>query len=196
MQGQLTEIIKQYPELKKSADAATDSVNLARKSAHLEERAWIIEITDTVPLADGKPISVPIQFKNTGKTPAKKFQGHVVVTVLDAGQEPWFDYTSKTVPRTFMEIGTIFPNAPLDLSFKAGKRQGGEKKVIDVTPSIREQITRGDLYILVYGNITYDDIFGASHWMKFCQFNGGHLDISTPKTYKKCSDYNDTDNNE
>ena len=41
MQGQLGEIIKQYPELHKSAQAAADSVTLTRENAHLDQRAWV-----------------------------------------------------------------------------------------------------------------------------------------------------------
>jgi hypothetical protein len=84
MRGQLGEIIRQFPEIQKSANAnvkAADQTEKAVKNAavdfRLDQRAWIgidFPILNAVRGADKKQITVTIQasIKNTGKTPALK----------------------------------------------------------------------------------------------------------------------------
>lgn len=53
-------------------------------------------------------------------------------------------------------------------------------------------LSKGTGYIMVYGTINYDSVFGAHHWIRFCQTSG-------PTTYaqpKECIDYNNVDNKE
>jgi hypothetical protein len=45
-------------------------------------------------------------------------------------------------------------------------------------------------YIIVYGKLEYDSVFGAQHWVQFCQTSG-------PTAYtNECVDYNAVDTND
>ena len=50
------------------------------------------------------------------------------------------------------------------------------------------------LYFVLYGQATYIDIFGVSHWVRTCQmrtYGGPRPYVSTAR----CAAYNDADNN-
>src|SRR5258705_11922534 len=63
---------------------------------------------------------------------------------------------------------------------------------LKVSESMFRQLKAGTAYILVYGKLEYDSVFGAHHWITFCQ-SSGPTDFTHPK---ECVDYNDVDNNE
>jgi hypothetical protein len=82
MRGQLGEIIKQYPELQKSADAAKSAAETANATLKSSEKSFIIDQRPYVivegnglhfvtypPVAD-QPIEITTFLKNVGKTPA------------------------------------------------------------------------------------------------------------------------------
>jgi hypothetical protein len=59
-----------------------------------------------------------------------------------------------------------------------------------VNRGVREGINNGNLYIVVHGNITYEDAFGV-HWLNFCSAS-----INAPPTgteAEACVSYNDVD---
>jgi hypothetical protein len=75
MKVQLGEIVKQYPEIRRQAKAATDAVNQSTEAFRIDERAWIAlePITPKLlePIAGwGKTYRYDIFLKNVGKTVA------------------------------------------------------------------------------------------------------------------------------
>jgi hypothetical protein len=188
MRGQLGEIIKQYSEIKKSADAnvkAADqtekAVNNAATNFRLDQRAWV---GAKEPKVDTSPVTHGITFMsgitNTGKTPAfitnirynaKFFDGYR--TEIPANPP----YSSKT---TFRRSMVVFPNTGREFGM------GPEYGTNDLNDVMLQKKT-----LSYYGVIEYTDIFGHSHFTKFCyQYVWS---ILTHWQLPTCKTYNDTD---
>ena len=40
----------------------------------------------------------------------------------------------------------------------------------NLTPTENQELSAGRAYLAVYGKMTYRDVFGVSHWTKFCSW--------------------------
>jgi hypothetical protein len=128
---------------------------------------------------------------NFGKTPARQVEGDIIATELKKGEQPEFDLTKEGHPHNKFYAGVIFPGSPFPLSINV--QRYGDKLPVAVSPSdLRNDLDTGQAYIIFYGRITYEDIFGKKRWTNFCTGTGkaieGELD-----TLKKCIRYNDVD---
>jgi hypothetical protein len=55
-----------------------------------------------------------------------------------------------------------------------------------------------DAFLIVYAQVTYQDIFGISHWTRFCNENSvalGSKQMKNTSTASKCVAYNHVDKN-
>jgi len=77
--------------------------------------------------------------------------------------------------------GALFPNVP-----------AGQPIEYPFSQSDLEDFKQGRAFVVVYGQATYSDFFHVGHWTKFCTFFGA---ITGGYTAKKCTDYNDIDEN-
>jgi len=111
MGKQLEEIVRQYPELQKSAKAARDSADTAVKTMHIDDRAWIYVRTGQGLMVDGAPITVPIAIINEGKTAAFNLTGKIFVNVLHYNEEPEFEWR-KGHPAYDVNVKAMTPNSP------------------------------------------------------------------------------------
>jgi hypothetical protein len=175
----------------KAADAAKDSVDLARKTAHFDQRAWLKFSFGTYKYTLNKPLDTAYQVTDTGKTPARNVKGMVVTNFMKNGETPIFNYEHGTA----VDFGTMHSGIPQGatsylISFNTPK--GVHVEPAKVTEQMFRELQSGIGYILVYGKLDYDSVFGAHHWIKFCQ-SGGPTAFTHPK---ECVDYNDVDNNE
>ena len=159
MRGQLGEIIKQYPQLQKSADAAKDAAIAAGNSAdtqtkafHLEQRAWVMPFVSGTPsIVLGKEIMIPFALMNTGKTPALAVDGDVAVGLLKKNDLPEFVYKQHSGHPVYkIKGGIIFPNESMTAStisyavLEHGKEFIYRKaKPIILTPELDENLKRG-----------------------------------------------------
>jgi hypothetical protein len=75
---QLTAMREATEATRKSANAVEDSVALARKNAHFDERAWIGISYGTYTYTVNQPFGATYEVANTGKTPARKVNGQAV----------------------------------------------------------------------------------------------------------------------
>jgi hypothetical protein len=159
----------------------------------LDQRAWIsVGLIDNQ-LFDGQPIQSPVVIGNTGKTPALKVKGDIVLQLLKPNETPTFIYGSGH-PRSHIPEVTMLPNQQIHLSAAAlQKVQGPNPDVILATPTIRKQLESENLLIAVHGNITYTDIFGLQHWVHFCSFGKGGSSKGPNLGAEKCDEYNDVD---
>jgi hypothetical protein len=103
---QLGEMIKQYPELQKSAQAAKDAATVARDSLTIVQRPWL-EVYDEENdatsaarrhgFADSivrqRPVIFPMDLINSGKTPAKTVRADVFIVILHAREAPPLGWT-------------------------------------------------------------------------------------------------------
>ena len=154
----------------------------------VDQRAWVsVVVPNSFPL-EGSSIPASIQIANTGKTPAKDVEGDIVATVLKKGDEPSFDFSTGH-PHNKLYAGAIFPNAPINTNITVVRYASQAPETIVPTPELRQQIANGEFFIILYGKITYVDVFGASHSTTFCTGSG-----SAMGDLRKCLSYNDVDN--
>jgi hypothetical protein len=161
-----------------------------RQALFTDQRAWVsVVVPNTFPL-EGAFIPASFQITNTGKTPAKSVEGDIIATVLKKGEEPSFDF-SIGHPHNRLYAGAIFPNAPITTNITVVRYKPQGTEIIVPTPELREEIARGESFIIFYGKITYVDVFETSHWTAFCTGSGAAIQANL----KKCISYNDVDKN-
>jgi hypothetical protein len=119
--------------------------------------------------------------QNFGKTPARIVEGKAIGTIWKEGDEPDFSVGIKP-PYTALHYPVFFPTVTSPLVLPIIRYFANQP--VPVSP---QEIADGKSYIIVYGQLTFDDIFGEHHWTHFC--------VSYPIPTKKCVQYNDTDGN-
>lgn len=189
MRGQLAEIVKQYPEIQKSAQAAQDSVTNADANFRRDQRAWIgfSFVPGNITFTVGKSFLVPTMLINSGKTPAKNVEGNIVVGVFKRGRPLDFSYTpGHAIYR--VAAGTIFPGGSINESFEGIEHGTGRANAIIITKPLADDILNSRSLVIVHGRITYRDIFGGEHWTTYCRV------ASNPSLIPEdCTHYNSTD---
>lgn len=158
------------------AGTSVQSVHLAQDSMRLEQRAWVF-VTETRvgELQAGKPLSIIIGFKNTGRTPARNVQIATCIDALPKGQVPEPNL-EKTQSR-----GIIPPNGTLFVTIG-----GGRKNAEGITEQGLQSILSGELVVWVYGTTTYEDIFETRQATMFC-----YILQPDGKTFGAADMYND-----
>lgn len=157
----------------------------------VDERAWMAfkfvggDITFTI----DKPLLVPTELINVGKTPAKNVHGNIVVGVFKKGEALDFSYTSGHASYKVM-AGTIFPSGKIVESFEAIKHGQEHAEPIIFTAPVKDELFSGQSFLIVHGRIAYSDVFGTEHWTTYCRY------VLHPELIsEQCTRYNDTDDN-
>jgi hypothetical protein len=173
MRGQLGEIVKQYPELQKSAGAARDAVTLARDSMHLDQRAWLAATV-------AEPVAIPEQrgrvtailvLQNTGKTPALALKGWArLQDIWSVGQEKPEFFKHDSSNDTPIDMPVLIPNALARLSLHGQTNQFGFEK--------------DNFY--VNGEVRYCDVFNEAHFVNFCFQWRGNWNPEGIAQYSRC----------
>ena len=196
--GQLDEMRRATQKTGIAADAARSSAQTAADSMHIDQRAWIGITVGRSQMTNGKPLTMAIRIANTGKTPAFKMHGNIVANLLREDEEPDFLYKHGH-PR--YEVGgggqTLVPNLPQDMQYAALPKYDESPNEplppIIVDDSIRQAIETGKSYIVVHGKITYYDVFGIEHWIRFCHYAHNVVGFQERSVASTCGPYNDTD---
>ena len=179
----------QWWEMRKTTKATQQSVADADRNFRRDERAWIAFafVGGNIQLTVGKSFFVTTQVLNTGKTPAKNVEGNIAVRVVKKGEHLEFVYTPGHANYRVVG-GTIFPNGSITQSFE-GIQHGPEKaEAIVITKTLLQEIVSSESFIVVYGKLTYTDIFGAPHWTTYCRY------VTNPSLIsEECTRYNNTD---
>lgn len=167
------------------------------KEMRTDQRAWVSMASGSGKFAkeaDGNTIvTVPMTITNTGKTPAKAVFNEIVVEKVKNGDSPEFIYDNRA--RTYNSTGTIFPNGTQQVTagLLKGKLNTNQTEPLLLTPSQVQDLTDGTYYLAIYSQTSYFDVFGTKHWLHFCAF-ATLSPVPIPLTAKKCTDYNDVDN--
>jgi hypothetical protein len=133
------------------------SPNSADREAEL--RAYVdvesLEFADT-PEADGV-VKVKIAFRNSGQTPAFKFEDSVEMEVVDIDDD-------EPLPTR-----SISDNASATSSRARLGRDATAIAIVqcESTPKLADRVTNGEAMILVWGEVGYDDIFDRRHQTVF-----------------------------
>ena len=155
--AQLKEMKKSTDATTKAAEAAQESVVQAREISRLDQRAWVAA---TVMTMTGKPevdksFTVDVLVRNSGKTFAKKVTIRTHIRAVPKGSEPDFKGENMTPASV-----ALLPPSGEYISATTSDQALSQGSI--------DQVKSGDTVVFVFGEITYDDIFGCPHWTKFC----------------------------
>jgi hypothetical protein len=107
------------------------------------------------------PAFLVVDFKNSGETPARKAKINVGSCA-----------SKKGIPSGF-----AFPPAPGPEPVVVIAPKGGAQDSFPIPNAVLADIETEHADLIVYGEITYDDVFDKSHRTEFCaQYRGGLLD--------------------
>ncbi len=169
----------QLNEMRKSTQAATDAVKLARDSSHLDQRAWVATLqvpTSSIP-KEGEIFHAETPIKNTGRTFARKVDLDTFIFIVNPGGQPDFNVRNPSSDPPIKDM-LLSPNGEYGIKFKTKEPLSREET---------ENIKAGGG--ILYGYITYYDIFDCVHWTIFCFW----LDPEDWK-WKIYKEHNDADN--
>jgi hypothetical protein len=168
-----------------------------QRATKIDERAWMgfslpsgLQIQKDAITKQAQALLIPIQIINTGKTVAKNVSGDVVITVIDKGEKLTFNMSDYS--HYGLQGGAIFPNGQMGLTQPAIKRgQDGIAKTIIPTDDLLQRIDTAKSFAVVFGHVTYCDVFGVPHKTTFCRY------VTVPGLIDAdCMNYNDADDNE
>jgi hypothetical protein len=172
-----------------TAKAVQESFKTAVTQFRLDQRAWLGFSFGTYKYTVGQPLDTPYQIADTGKTPALNVRGMVVTHFMRKGDTPTFNYNHRTEIR----LGTILPGVSesgTSYLLPSDAPNGIHADPMKFSMQMYRQLSNGSGYLIVYGKIEYDSVFGAHHWMRFCRTSG-------PTAFTdECVDYNGVDSEE
>jgi hypothetical protein len=174
----------QLTQMKRSTDIAASNYKLQANALHIDQRAWVADEFISGKAELGKPYIVKISIKNTGKTFAKNFVGRSVFKTKQLSDpDPNFDRDVLNMASSTDSIGLIAPNGVFDAEITVNEVQ-------KITEDNIRAFSDPTIVYLVFGKITYEDIFKCEHWTTFCcrafPVNGEYVTYTT---------YNDADDN-
>jgi hypothetical protein len=149
MRGQLKAVRGQLSEMKES-----------KSLAHLDERAWVAPVSVTGKPEIGQYYTIKVETRNTGKTFAKGLKGVALVKYKELSA-PDPDFASEEERENIGSPGLLAPNANFTYNLELFKTDKVTKEHMDFLNS-------PSTVILVFGKITYRDIFDCEHWTTFC----------------------------
>jgi hypothetical protein len=154
---------------------AADSVT------RIEEAAWInLSFGENAREHVGE-FSQSIEITNTGKTPAYRISGESATLLLNKYYVPDFkDETSFTPFLETQPLMVMFPSQSTIVDSPVANRK--------VTAAEIGDIATGRSFLVTYGRLTYVDVFGDEHEVRFCGVRpqGGPAWIGS----QQCNRYN------
>lgn len=183
--------------------ACSTSQAVSDSSEHfvLDERPWITITYDTAPIGINSPVVSRFHIVNTGKTAAKNLSVDANIEIVSAKEAPTFNKRGVNV----VVQNIMLPNSPSDANI--GRRQRTDSRrdePVVLSEAEYNSLRQGDSYMATYADVTYSDLFGISHWQRFCGWNAyfaGQASAQGVPMLDKyfnsftCVSYNDADNN-
>lgn len=176
---------KQLAIAQQEATAAQDSVREVERQTRLDERPYLkieflggaAEGSDKFPKyrwktgTVGEPLQVPLRITNVGKTAALKINGYMLVQVVPIGNEPSIPGKGEHPLSAVngVETSVIYQGgwAEVSISRKQLTADGKAEDAVLTQPE-EEGLNRPSAYLAIWGKVKYSDIFGKSHWTKYC----------------------------
>ena len=198
---------KQAGDTHDLAEAAKGQIAQAQKAldaslaaSRLDQRAWVVITPGKEDIKINEPIYLPLEFSNTGKTPAINTQGFIVFMFV--GRTDILNFNQQGILP--MDFKTLFPNEKRLEHIPLITR---EDVASEPTPTVLTQpligaLRVGELSTVVFGKISYRDVFGTSHWMKFCEYvsmplaPARRLAFLSSSNRARCANYNEIDSNQ
>ena len=141
----------------------------------------------TANIHENQPITIPLGIENVGQSEALKVHVQSQVRLVEAGTEADFTYSRPAM--NYEDTGALFQGDGSTLTFKS--RADGQDIVLSKQDFLRLQ--ESTAYVIAYGKVDYQNIFGVPHWATFClQFTVNDVN---PSKHQKCASYNSADSN-
>ena len=122
--------------------------------------------------------------------------GHFYVDVLPSETAPRFEIAEGGIADAEWLSNVIYPNDEQHARFPRTNRAVRNAR----NPSLRFTydevvgLKEGKMYMVVYGILTYRDIFDTPHWTKYCGFYTAEpYIVPTQSTQLKCMAFNGTE---
>jgi hypothetical protein len=195
----------QWREMQRTAQAATDANRIANSALKQsirtniqQERPWIFldkgrEVWDT---SSNSP-TVKIRMVNWGKLPARNVEGKTVVRVVSLNEPLHFIYGENPYSYSSGGIGLLLPGFDSD-EIIIGPSQfvepGHTLESRQLTTTEWSMLKNQQGYLVMYGEFTYNDPSGISHWTHVCVY-GMPKGMQMRGQFKACAHYNNTDDN-
>lgn len=146
---------------KKSADAATASVEVARDNAERQLRAYVtVELGDLTEMEARKCPVATVLVTNAGLTPARDVSTSINVDLIRPGQA--FQVPEHLeVTRVSLVIGSKYD------------KKSRQMAKFSLTDAALEGIRAAECSIVVSGCTVYEDVFGKTWWTQFCHIYDG-----------------------
>jgi hypothetical protein len=164
--------------------AVQDSISAENKNMEqlaLDRRAWLGATEVRGILEVGKPLEMTVQFKNSGKTPARHVAIDTCYRSVSTGNQFTFDCPED---KKGGSKGMLFPGGVFYA--RVAPYPGKVVEQADLPALRSRQVT-----MFVFGRVRYDDIFDHPHWTQFCY----SLAIA-PTGWAVCTEHNDTDDSD
>lgn len=144
----LKEIQKSNRISARSAKAAEDGVEVARKAIAIANRPWVgVEQMALRPMIPGSPLDVAVLVKNFGNSPALKLRCSVNYSVTSGNTVP-------VLPPTGTSYAVLFPQNSVQLA-------PGAQGALPITASQIADLQAHKLTLWVISRFIYDDQFGT-----------------------------------
>jgi hypothetical protein len=185
----------------RQATAAQDSVEAVRRQMREDQRAWLFPLNPPIPpLRIGADVTVPLIITNMGKTPA-----------IDVDAISSFYKVEYEGPRPseaaalYSHTGTLFPQEQTPVTpiawqqFATTPKKPGptDERGIPFRVSVDDykDFMSGKAFLAFRTDITYNDVFGIHHWLKYCYAITYVPPVKITDNIKECSNHNDVDRN-
>jgi hypothetical protein len=180
----------QFRQQIESTKAATRAADYAEKAIHqsvastrLDQRAWVAQSEIAGKPELDKPYRIAVRIKNTGKTFAKRYTSVTAARIKQLSDpNPDFEKIVGEESTDATTAGIIPPNGTFMQILEINK---GAK----MTQENLDELKTPTVIILVFGKLTYWDIFNCEHWTTFC------CRAYTDGTFETYGPYNDADEN-
>jgi len=161
----------------------------------------------TLNIFPDKPWNLKVRFTNTGKTAAQNLSGAISIQLVAKGKKPYIPKHKLTIVLDGQSSNSKFPAIPAQgfqasLVYAGDSFEGyydrvrvtGDGKIVSSPLSFPEGVglSNKSMYLVIWGEVTYMDVFGFEHWTRFC----GGTDVeggSIPS--KRCASYSSVDSN-
>ena len=146
-----------------------------------------MHVTSPYDVQIGAPLKALITIQNTGKSPAINVQSSAIAQWIPPGKIPNFLYGGVEITGK----ATIGPGGESLIELHPTKDPKGETGYL--VQKDFEAILKKSIVLFVHGHISYDDIFGKSHWTDYCY----ELDVRGTGEYywNPCLEHNEMDKN-
>lgn len=169
-----------------------------------EERPWIkVELAgdkfpdQIVSAGVGRTVTLPLNYTNIGKTPAREVNAVAAVEIVDSAQPPNLPPVNGSITglvARHVALGFMFPGQkPVVDYVTRSKTLDGKTAVEDpLTDDEQRALNEGRKYLVVWSVANYWDTFGVHHWTAFCDWHF-YGQVAVPVNAMSCTRYNDAD---